>query len=79
LKTEIVLKGILLANQSFQGGEKLILFQIGISSYVEVTHVSLERKPSVLEAGASSTLFAHVIDLGFERNTSCNLLVSRSM
>jgi hypothetical protein len=39
------LKGILPANQSFQGGRKLILIQRGLFSWVEEIHVSLERKP----------------------------------
>jgi hypothetical protein len=51
------MKGILLANQSYQGGERLILFQIGLSILNEETHVSCERKTCVLEAGASTTLF----------------------
>jgi hypothetical protein len=50
------LKGILPENQSFQGGERLISFQIGLFSKVKETHLSLERQPSVLEGGASSTL-----------------------
>jgi hypothetical protein len=33
--------------------------QIGIFSRVDETHVSLERKPYVLQAGASSTLFPY--------------------
>jgi hypothetical protein len=37
----------------------------------------LERKPSKLEAGASSILFPVRIELAFERNTSCHLGVSR--
>jgi hypothetical protein len=51
------LKGILPANHSFQGGERLISLQIGLFSKFEEIHVSLERKPSVFEAGAYSTLF----------------------
>jgi hypothetical protein len=45
------------ANHNFQGGERLILVKIGVFSKVEETQVSLQRKQSVLEAGASSTLF----------------------
>jgi hypothetical protein len=33
-----------------QGGERLILFQIGLFSYVEETNVSLERTPFAEEA-----------------------------
>jgi hypothetical protein len=50
------LKGILSANQSFQGRDKLILFQISIFNVVEETRISLQRIPSVLEEGASNTL-----------------------
>jgi hypothetical protein len=53
------LKGIIAANHSFEGGERLILFLIGLSNLVDETYVSLERKPSVLKAGASSALFPH--------------------
>jgi hypothetical protein len=60
------------ANQSFQGGENLIWFQIGPSSSFEETHVNIQRKPLVLEAGVSTTLFPVRIDSVFERNTSCN-------
>jgi hypothetical protein len=54
---ELIFKEIFHANHSFQGGERLIFFQIGLFSKVEETHVSLERKPTVLEARASTTLF----------------------
>jgi hypothetical protein len=52
------LTGILPENQNFQGGERLILFQIGLFVFVEVTRVFLETKPSVLETGESSTLLS---------------------
>jgi hypothetical protein len=55
------LTGILPANQSFQGGVRLIFFQIGLFSLIEETHVSLQRNPSMLEEGASNTLF-HCVD-----------------
>jgi hypothetical protein len=42
---------------SFQDLEKLILFQIGLFSSGEETHLSHERKSFVLEAGASCTFF----------------------
>jgi hypothetical protein len=45
------------ANYSFQGGKRLFFFQMGIYGYVFDTHVSLEREPFGLKAGASSTLF----------------------
>jgi hypothetical protein len=49
------LEAILSTNENFQGGEKLILFQIGLFSQGEETHASFDRKPSVLESGESST------------------------
>jgi hypothetical protein len=52
------LKAILPANPIFPGGVRLFLFQIGLFSYLEEAHISLKGKPSVLEAGSSSTLFA---------------------
>jgi hypothetical protein len=51
-----VWKEYCLQNQSFQGGEKLILIEIGLFSCVEEIHVSLERKPLYWVAGACSTL-----------------------
>jgi hypothetical protein len=51
------LKGKLPSNHSFQNGERLILFEIDLFSQDEETHASLERKPTGVEAGASSTLF----------------------
>jgi hypothetical protein len=46
------------ANHSFQGGERLILFQMGPFNKVEEKNVTLERKPFVLEAAAFSVLFS---------------------
>jgi hypothetical protein len=66
------LKGKLPSNHNFQGGEKFILFKIGLSTEL-MKYESLERKPSELEAGSSSTLFPVRIELLFERNISCNL------
>jgi hypothetical protein len=57
LRCELVFERILPATKSFQGGEKLILFQIGLFSWVEETHLGLQRKPSMLEAAGPSTLF----------------------
>jgi hypothetical protein len=51
------LEWILPGNHNFQGRERLILFQICLFMWVEETQVSLERKPSMLEATADSTLF----------------------
>jgi hypothetical protein len=72
VRIELVFQGLLPAKHSFQGGEKLILFQMGLYSYIQETHVPLKRKPSVLEAQEH---LAHVfpvrIRLVFERNTAC--------
>jgi hypothetical protein len=51
------MKRIFPAKDSFQGGIRLMLLQIGLFTRVEETYVSLKRKPSVLEADASRTLF----------------------
>jgi hypothetical protein len=51
-------KGILPESLSFQGGERLILLQISLLSQAEETQVSLQKQPSVLEAGGSRALFA---------------------
>jgi hypothetical protein len=45
------------ANQTLHGGDRLIFFNVDLFSYVEETHVSLQRKSSLLEAGASCTWF----------------------
>jgi hypothetical protein len=76
VRNESFWKGILSVNNSFQGGGRLILFQIGLFTYAGEINVSLE-KPSVLAAGASSTLFPSGNILVLERNTSCNPSVSR--
>jgi hypothetical protein len=73
VRTELVLKGILPANHSFQGGDRLCLLPLGLFSSVEETHVSLQRKPTMLETAASSTFFPLRINYDFKRNTSRNL------
>jgi hypothetical protein len=54
--TELLLTGILPANHSFSDAEMLSFLQ-RLFSFDEETHVSLNRKPDVLEAEASSKLF----------------------
>jgi hypothetical protein len=49
-------KGILQENGSFQGRDRHCLLHIGLFTLVEATHVSLKRKPSVLEAAVSVSL-----------------------
>jgi predicted membrane-bound dolichyl-phosphate-mannose-protein mannosyltransferase len=58
-------KGMLPAYQGFQAVELLILFQIGIFSWIEETHVSLEWKPSMLDSRASSTLLPYENSVSF--------------
>jgi hypothetical protein len=41
------LKGILPTSHSFQGGERLILFQIGLFGSIEETNASLEENQYV--------------------------------
>jgi hypothetical protein len=48
---------ILPATYVFQGGGWLCFLQMGLFSFDEETHVSLQRKPCVLESGSSCTLF----------------------
>jgi hypothetical protein len=57
------MKGILPAKNNVQGGERLILFQIGIFRRVIKIHVSLERKPPVLELGDLANCFPVSIEL----------------
>jgi hypothetical protein len=52
MKTEFVFKRNTSANHTIQGGQSLILFQIGLFS----SHVSLQRHPSVLQTGDSRAL-----------------------
>jgi hypothetical protein len=58
VRIDLVCKGVLPAHEGFQGGDMLNLIQMGLFSWVEETHVSLERNPSKLQAGVSSTFFA---------------------
>jgi hypothetical protein len=64
------LNGKLPAHQGFQGGEMLNLLQITYSADLK-KHVSLEGKPSMLEARASITLFPLITELVFESNAAC--------
>jgi hypothetical protein len=51
------LKGIFPARCVFQSGDGLSLFQIGLFSRHEETQLSVQRQPSVVEAGSSRTVF----------------------
>jgi hypothetical protein len=51
---ELGFEKILPAYNNLDGGQRLILFQIGLFSTVEETHVYFQ---GMLEAGASSALF----------------------
>ena len=62
------------ANLTFQGGDHLIFSQIGLFLQGDVTHVSLKRKPSVLEAGAFTHCFPVRLELLFERNPSATCM-----
>jgi hypothetical protein len=57
VRIELVFKKILPAYHNFPGEQMLNLFQIGLFSRGEETHVSLQRKPSRIVKGASSALF----------------------
>jgi hypothetical protein len=56
VRLELVFERNTSCESYIQGGDRLCLLQIGLFSWVEETHVSLQTTPSVLEAGASSTL-----------------------
>jgi hypothetical protein len=56
VRTELVFEREMSCHLDFSSGDWLCLFQLGLFSLGEETQVSLERKPWVLEAGASSTL-----------------------
>jgi hypothetical protein len=62
VRTDLILKGIHTASQSFQGGQRLILFQIGLSCYAEDTDVSIKENPHVLQVEVSSTLLPERIE-----------------
>jgi hypothetical protein len=53
------LKGILPATKVIQEADRLFLLQVDLFSWVEEIHVSLEIKPSMLEAEATSTLIPY--------------------
>jgi hypothetical protein len=57
VRIEVVLKGMLPSGKGFQGGERHILLQICLSRKFEETHVSPERKQSLLEGGGYNTLY----------------------
>jgi hypothetical protein len=57
VRIELVFEKIHSAYHNFPGEQRLYLFEIGLFSRTEDTHVSLQRKPCRLKAGASSALF----------------------
>jgi hypothetical protein len=59
------LKWTLPANHSFQCGDRLYRLQVGVVRWAEETHVSLQRKPSMLKRAESSTLFPSENWVGF--------------
>jgi hypothetical protein len=71
------LKGTLPSNKNFPGGERLILFLVGLFSLVEETHVSLEKNPFILDSGASGTLFSCENFVSFGKSTASSFGVSR--
>jgi hypothetical protein len=58
-------KGIFSANQNFQFGNRLILFQVCLYNSVEEPHVSLQRNTSGLEAASCSSLFPCETSVGY--------------
>jgi hypothetical protein len=59
--------GIHPSSYNIRFGERLIFFQIGLFSSVQETHISLRRKTSMVEVGASSTLFLCENWVGFTK------------
>jgi hypothetical protein len=53
------------------------MLPIGLFSWVEESHVSLQRKQSMLEAAVSSICFPVRIEFVFERNSYCKSEFSR--
>jgi hypothetical protein len=59
------MEGILPSTSVFQGGDSLCFFQFVLFSWIEETHVSLERTLFLVEEGACSTLFPCEYWVGF--------------
>jgi hypothetical protein len=57
VRIELVFERSTSSLSGFKREKSNILFQVGLFSLVEETYVFLERKPSMLEGGTSSTLF----------------------
>jgi hypothetical protein len=57
LRAELVVEMSNPCKSQFSRSKRLILFQIALLGSSEETQVFLERKQSLFEAGASSTLF----------------------
>jgi hypothetical protein len=53
----IVFKGILTANQKFEGGKRFILLQISLFTWIVKTHVHLKKYPCILWTRGTGTLF----------------------
>jgi hypothetical protein len=61
----------------FSGWMRIILFRIGLFTWLEKTHEPLKRKPAVLEAEAPSTLFYCENSVSFWKEDSCKTEFSR--
>jgi hypothetical protein len=75
VRIEFVLQNILPANQNLQGGERRILFQIDIFSKVDEIYECLGKKPPVLDAAESQTLFLSEISVRFGREYFLQIIV----
>jgi hypothetical protein len=65
------LKEIPPASYVFQGGDRISLVQIGLLSRIEETHVSLQGKPSMLDAAVLAHCFPVRIEFIFESSAFC--------
>jgi hypothetical protein len=51
--------GMLWENEVFQCGDRLSLFNVGLFSSFEGTHVSVQRKPFTLQSGVPNTFLPY--------------------
>jgi predicted hydrocarbon binding protein len=72
VRVELVFERNTSCNSCVSGGDRLCWLQTGIFRGIEETHVSLQRKPSVVEAAACSTLTPCENCVSFGKNISAN-------
>jgi hypothetical protein len=70
------LKGILPTSESFQGGERFILFKLAYSAELKKYMYPSKENPRCLKQEHLHIVSLWELSGVFERNTSCNLGVS---